>query len=102
MCNLISFRLERVLASDQDSCMACAEHTIGLKIILESHLGPFGDNVSIGVRSVHGLRQMYRRLRNHFERTRWYSYVTGLKSMLVKVRLEIVLILTQEWCMVLR
>jgi hypothetical protein len=62
--------------------------------LVESHFGPFTDSVSIGVRAVHGLRQTYRRLRNHFERTRWYSYVTGPKWMLVSVRLEIALILT--------
>jgi hypothetical protein len=40
---------------------------------VESHFGPFRESVSICVRLVHGLRQTYRRLRNHFERTRWYS-----------------------------
>jgi hypothetical protein len=36
---------------------------------VESHFGPFRDSVSISVRYVHGLRQTYRMLRNHFERT---------------------------------
>jgi hypothetical protein len=40
---------------------------------VESHFGLFRDSISIGVRYVHGLRQTYRRLRNRFERTRWYS-----------------------------
>ena len=35
-------------------------------------------------------------LRNHFGRTRWYSEVTRLKWRLVSVRLEIVLILSQD------
>jgi hypothetical protein len=38
-----------------------------------SRFGPFGDSVSVSARQVHGLRQMYHRLRNHFGRTGWYS-----------------------------
>jgi hypothetical protein len=38
--------------------------------------------------------------RNHFICTRWFSYVTRLKWKLVSVRLEIVLILTQDRCTV--
>ena len=33
---------------------------------VESGFGPFGDSVSIGARKVHGLRQVYLRLRKHF------------------------------------
>jgi hypothetical protein len=47
---------------------------------------------------VHGLRQTYHRIRNHFGRTRLYSKVTRLKWKLVSVRLEIVRILTQDRC----
>jgi hypothetical protein len=36
---------------------------------IESRSGPFVDGVSVGARKVHGLRQTYHRLRNHFERT---------------------------------
>jgi hypothetical protein len=36
---------------------------------VESHFDPFGNSV----RQVHGLRQMYHRLINHFGRTRWHS-----------------------------
>ena len=43
---------------------------------------------------------MSRRLRNHFGRTRWYTYVTKIKWKHFLVCLEIVLILTQDWCMV--
>jgi hypothetical protein len=39
----------------------------------ESHFGLFEDSISVGARHVHGLRQMYHRLTNHFGRTRWYS-----------------------------
>jgi hypothetical protein len=61
---------------------------------VESHFSPFGDGVSVGARLVHGLRQMYHRLRNHFGCTRWYSLVTRVKWKLVLVCLAIVLILT--------
>ena len=67
---------------------------------VESHFRPFGDSVSVGAGTAHGLRQMYHRLRNHFGRTRWYSLVTRLEWMLVSVHLEIVLILTQDRSMV--
>jgi hypothetical protein len=40
---------------------------------VESRFGPFGDSVSVGARSVQGLRQTYYRLRNHFLRSQWYS-----------------------------
>jgi hypothetical protein len=33
---------------------------------LESCFSPFGDGVSVGAREVHGLRQLYHRLRNYF------------------------------------
>jgi hypothetical protein len=60
---LISVRLEIVLILTHDRCTVCAKHAIGSKIILhaphetpsdmgpmESHFGPFGDNVSVGTR----------------------------------------------------
>jgi hypothetical protein len=66
--------------------MTCAERIIGLEIVLDapdgtpSHVGhvescfsPFGDSVSVGARLVHGLRQTYHKLRNHFGRIRWHS-----------------------------
>jgi hypothetical protein len=43
---------------------------------------------------------MFHRLRNHFGCTQWYFYVTRLKWKIVSVRLEIVLILTQDRCIV--
>jgi hypothetical protein len=38
---------------------------------VESHFGLFGDSVSVSDRYVHGLRQMYHRLR--IGRPQWYS-----------------------------
>jgi hypothetical protein len=46
---------------------------LGDEAQVEAHFGPFGDIVSVGARMVHGLCQMYHRLRNPFGRTRWYS-----------------------------
>jgi hypothetical protein len=46
---------------------------------VESYLFLIGDSVSVVTRLVHRLRQTYHRLRNHFGRSRWYSYVTRLK-----------------------
>jgi hypothetical protein len=34
---------------------------------VESRFSLFGDSVSVGARLVHGLRQMYHMLRNHFD-----------------------------------
>jgi hypothetical protein len=46
---------------------------------------------------MHGLHRTYHRLKSHFGRTRWYT-VTRLKWKLILVRLEIVVILTQDRC----
>ena len=40
---------------------------------VESRFSLFGDNVSVGATLVHGLRQTYHMLRNHFGCPRWYS-----------------------------
>jgi hypothetical protein len=40
---------------------------------VEAHFGPFGDVANLDARYVHGLRQTYHRLENHFKCTRWYS-----------------------------
>jgi hypothetical protein len=37
---------------------------------VEARFGPFGDDVSVSARMV---QDSYRRLRNHFGCTRWYS-----------------------------
>jgi hypothetical protein len=67
---------------------------------VESRIRPFGDGVSVNVRLVHSLHPTYRWLKNHFGQTRWYSQVMRLKWKLNSVRLEIMLILTQDRCMV--
>ena len=46
------------------------------------------------------MHQTYHRLRNHFGRSQWYFKVMRLKWMLDSVYLEIVLILTQDSCIV--
>jgi hypothetical protein len=66
----------------------------------ESYFGPFGDSVSVGVRYVHGMRQTHHRLSNRFGRTRCYSEVTRHKWNLISVHLGIVLILTQDRCII--
>jgi hypothetical protein len=64
---------------------------------VESRFGPFKDSVSAGARWVHGLRPKYDRLKNHFGCTRWYSWVTRPTWNFISVRLEIMLILMQDW-----
>ena len=73
--------------SVQDRCTICAKHTIGSenrsggtpmvilgdKAPVEARFGPFGDSANLDARSVHGLRQTYHRLKNHFGRTRLNS-----------------------------
>jgi hypothetical protein len=73
---------------------------LGHEAQVEAHFGPFGDSVNLDSILVHGLCQMYHRLGNCFGRTRWYSFVMRLKWKLVLIRLEIVLILTQDKCTV--
>jgi hypothetical protein len=67
---------------------------------VESRFSPFHDGFSVRARLVHGLRQTYHRVRNHFGCTQWYSKLTRIKWKLVSVRLEIVLILSQDSCTV--
>jgi hypothetical protein len=59
---------------------------------VEGCLGLFGDSVSVGTRSVYGLRQIYNGHGNLFRHSRWYFSVTLVKWKLISVRLEIVLI----------
>jgi hypothetical protein len=96
MWNPILVHLETELALVQDRCTCCTKRTIGLK----SRFGPFRDDVSIGAREVHSLRQTYHRLQNRFGHTRLYSEVMRVKWVLVLVRLEKVLILMQDRCKV--
>ena len=67
---------------------------------VQSHFSLFGDSVSVGARYVHGLQQTYHRLRNRLGRSRWYFKVTRLKRKLDSVHFNILLILTQNRCMV--
>jgi hypothetical protein len=60
----------------------------------------FGDSANLDTRQVHGLCRTYHRLRNHFGRTRWSSYVTWVISNLISVYLEMVLVSVQERCTV--
>ena len=47
---------------------------------------------------MHGLRQTYHRLRNHFGHIQWYAYITSVMWKLVSVSLEIVLMSAQDRC----
>jgi hypothetical protein len=67
---------------------------------VESRFSPFGDSVSVSARLEHGLLRTYHRQRNCFRRSRSDSYVMRLKWNLDSVRLEIVLLLMQDWCSV--
>jgi hypothetical protein len=67
---------------------------------VESHFGLFGDSVSVRAILMHGLPRTYHRPGNHFGRRQWNCYVTWAMWNLVLVRLEIVLILTQDRCTV--
>ena len=67
---------------------------------VEPRFDLFRDSVSVGARLVHSLRRMYHRLGNSFGCTRWNSLVTWVMWNLVLIRLEIVLVLVQDRCMV--
>jgi hypothetical protein len=67
---------------------------------VESRFSPFGDSVSFGARLEHGLHRTYHRHRNRFGRTRSDSLVMRLKWKLGSVRLWLVLLLMQDWCLV--
>jgi hypothetical protein len=73
---------------------------LGDEAQVEAHFGPFGDSVNLDSRQEHALCQMYHRLNNCFGHTRWYSLVMWFKWKLILIRLEIVLILTQDRCTV--
>jgi hypothetical protein len=73
---------------------------LGDEAQVQARFGPFGDSANLDARQVHSLRQTYHRLKNHFGHTQWYSELTRLKWKLILVHLEIVLILTQDGCIV--
>ena len=68
--------------------------------LVEARFSPFGDSANHDARLVHGLRQTYHRLENHFGRTRWNSYVTWVIWNLSSFCLEAVLVSVQDRCMV--
>ena len=67
---------------------------------VEPRFGLFADRANFDTRKVHGLRRMYHWLRSGFGHTRWYSLGMRLKLKFILVCLEIVLLLTQDRCMV--
>jgi hypothetical protein len=84
--NIVSIRLETVLASVQDRCSVCIKRSIGSEITLdapvvllgdevqvEARFGPFGDSANPNARWVDGLSQTNHRLRSCVGRTHWNS-----------------------------
>ena len=73
---------------------------LGVEAQLEARFGPFGHSANLDARSVHGLCRTYHR----FEKSFWtqpmelLGYVGHVESRLV--RLEMVLVLVQDRCMV--
>ena len=83
--------------SVQDRYMVCTRRTIGST---GSSFRPFGHGANLDARKVHGLRQTYHWIGNHYERTRWNSWVTWVMWNLTSFHLEIMLVLVQDRCMV--
>ena len=73
---------------------------LGDEAQVEARFGPFGDKANQDARLVHGLCRMYHRVGNRFGRTRWNSSVTWVMWNLTSFRLETVLVLVQDRCMV--
>jgi hypothetical protein len=71
---------------------------LGDEAQLEARFGTFRDSANLDARSVHGLRQTYHRLRNHFGCIRWNSLVMWVMWNLVSVRLKMVLVLVKARC----
>jgi hypothetical protein len=67
---------------------------------LEARFGQLGEIVNLNARLEHGLCQAYHWLKNHFGCTWLLSYVMWVKSKLVLICLEIVLISIQDRCTV--
>ena len=98
-----------MLILTQDSCTICVEHTIGSEIILdtpdeplgdlghvESQFFPFGDSVSVGAHFAPNIPSAQKSLWRH------PMVLLGDKAQVESclVRLEIVLVLVQDRCMV--
>jgi hypothetical protein len=73
---------------------------LGDEAQVEACFGPFGDSANLDAKYMHSLHRTYHRLKNHFGRTRWNSYVTWVMVNLVSVRLEMVLVSVQDSCRV--
>ena len=73
---------------------------LGDEAYVEASFGLFRDSANLDARSVHGLRQTYHTLENHFRRTQWNSKATWVMWNLVLVRLETVLASVQDRCTV--
>ena len=73
---------------------------LGDEAQLEARFGPFGDSANLEIRSLHGLRRTYHRARKSFwtHLMELLGDVGHVESCLV--RLEIVLVLVQQRCMV--
>jgi hypothetical protein len=67
---------------------------------MEACFDLFGYSFNLDATYVHSLRRTYHRLKNRIGRTRWYSYVMWAKWKFILVRLEIVLVSTQDRCTV--
>jgi hypothetical protein len=72
---------------------------LGDKAHVDAHFGLL-DIELILTQEVHGLHRTYRRLRNHFGRTRWIFYVTLVMWNLVSIHLETVVVSVQDSCTV--
>jgi hypothetical protein len=68
--------------------------------LVEARFGPFGDSANFDTRWVHGLCLTYQRLKNHFGRTRWNSYLMRVVWNLISVCLETVFVSVQDSCTV--
>jgi Cu/Ag efflux pump CusA len=68
---------------------------LGDEAQVDACFGLFGDSANLDARLVQGLRRTYHRLRNHFGRTRWISYVTLVMWKLVLMHLETMVVSVQ-------
>jgi hypothetical protein len=67
---------------------------------VEARFSPFRGSANLDARYVHGLDGTYHRLKTHFGRTRWNSYVMWVMWNLVSVYLETLLVPVQDRCTV--
>ena len=67
---------------------------------VEACFSPFGDSINLDASLVHSLHRTRNRFGSHFGCTRWNSKATWVKWKLIFLRLETVLILAQDRCIV--